>query len=585
MDNECGDFMRKIPDNSDYVKYIDAVKKGFLTEKEIDIALRRIFRARFLLGMFDPPEMVPYAQIPFSENDTEAHRQLSLKTARETMVLLKNDGILPLTTAPKTIAVVGPLADNKRVLEGNYNGTPSRATSALEGIKKQFASSEVTFNPGTRFLRDAKPVPATVLTTPDGKPGLQAEYFKNRELSGPPAVSRVDKNIDFNFIFFPVPGFANGSFASDNFSARWTGFLTPTESGTYQLGMRADDGFRLWIDGKLLVEDWTTHGVSARVADIKLERGHKYALKAEYFQAEGDAIAQLVWTTELMAKPLEDAVGAAKKADVVIAVVGITAELEGEEMNVQIEGFKGGDRTSLDLPKEEEQLLEAVKAAGKPLIVVLMSGSALSVNWADKNANAILQAWYAGEEGGTAIADTIAGVNNPSGRLPLTFYTSVSDLPPFEDYSMANRTYRYFTGKPLYPFGYGLSYSKFEYGDVKLSATQLQAGDSLRVDAHVKNSSQRDGDEVVEIYLTFPKLPGAPLRALRGFSRVHIAAGESAHVRMNLNKRDLSMVDEKGNRIVAPGSYTLSVGGGQPGTAAPVAEATFTINGKLDLPE
>jgi beta-glucosidase len=254
-------------------------------------------------------------------------------------------------------------------------------------------------------------------------------------------------------------------------------------------------------------------------------------------------------------------------------------------MNVQIEGFQGGDRTSLDLPKEEEQLLEAVKATGKPLIVVLMNGSALSVNWADRNANAILEAWYSGEEGGTAIADTLSGVNNPSGRLPLTFYTGVSELPPFDDYSMANRTYRYFTGKPLYSFGYGLSYSKFEYSNLKLSKMQVEAGDSVRIDADVKNNSTRDGDEVVEVYLNFPKLPGAPLRALRGFTHVHIAAGDTAHVRMNLNPRDLSMVDEAGNRIVAPGSYTLSVGGGQPGTSAPVAEAVFTISGKLQLPE
>ncbi len=585
MDNECVDFTHKMTDNSDYVKYIDAVKQGFLSEKEIDITLRRLFRARFLLGMFDPPEMVPYAQIPYSENDTEAHRQLSLKSSRETMVLLKNDGILPLTVAPKNIAVVGPLADNYRVLEGNYNGKPSRATSALDGIKKQFAASNVTFVPGTHFLRDPKPVPATFFTTPDGKPGLQAEYFKNRELTGTPAITRTDKNIDFNFIQMPLPGFSNGAFASENFSARWTGFFTPVESGTYQLGLRADDGFRLWIDGKLLVEDWTTHGISSKMANIKLEKGHKYALKVEYFQATGDAIAQMVWNNELVDKPIDEAVAAAKKADVVIAVVGITSDLEGEEMNVQIEGFQGGDRTSLDLPKEEEQLLEAVKATGKPLIIVLMNGSALSVNWADKNANAILEAWYSGEEGGTAIADTLAGLNNPSGRLPLTFYTGVSELPPFEDYSMANRTYRYFTGKPLYPFGYGLSYSKFEYSNLKLSKAHLEAGDSERIDADVKNNSTRDGDEVVEVYLTFPKLPGAPLRALRGFTHVRIAAGETGHVRLNLNPRDLSMVDEAGNRIVAPGSYTLSVGGGQPGTSAPVAEAAFTINSKLQLPE
>jgi beta-glucosidase len=585
MDNECVDFTHKVPDNSDYVKYIDAVKKGYLTEKEIDIALRRLFHARFLLGMFDPPAMVPYAQITMAENDTDAHRQLALKTSRESMVLLKNDGILPVKQAPKTIAVVGPLADNKRVLEGNYNGTPSRATSALEGIKKQFAASEVTFTPGARFLRAPDAVPASVLTTPDGKPGLQAEYFKNKELSGPAALKRVDANIDFNFIESPVPGFSTATFAIDDFSARWTGFLTPAESGTYQLGMRADDGFRLWIDGKLVVEDWTTHGASTKLADVKLEKGHKYAVKVEYFQGTGDAIAQFVWTTELLEKPVDAAVAAAKKADVVVAVVGITSDLEGEEMNVKLEGFQGGDRTSLNLPKEEEQLLEAVKATGKPLIVVLMNGSPLSVNWADKNANAILESWYPGEEGGTAIADILAGVYNPSGRLPLTFYSGVSDLPPFDDYSMKNRTYRYFTGKPLYPFGYGLSYSKFEYSNVKLSATQLQAGDSLRVDADVKNNSQMDGDEVVEIYLTFPKIAGAPIRALRGFTRVHVAGGETAHVRLSLNKRDLSMVDENGNHLVASGSYTLSVGGGQPGTSAPVAEAAFTINGKMELPE
>ena len=585
MDNECIDFTQKIPDNSDYVKYIDAVKQGLLQEKDMDVSLRRLFRARFLLGMFDPPEMVPYANIPYSENDTEAHRQLALTTARETMVLLKNDGILPLTTAPKSIAVVGPLADNHRVLEGNYNGTPSRATSALEGIRKQFASSEVTFVPGTHFLRDPKPIPADLFTAPDGKPGLQAEYFKGSDLKGAPAVTRVDKNIDFNFIFAPVPGFSTGAFAADNFSARWTGFMTPAASGTYRIGVKADDGFRLWIDGKLVVEDWSTHGITTKLVDFPLEKGRKYAIKIEYFQTTGDALAQFVWSDDVTKTPIDDAVAAAKKADVVVAVVGITADLEGEEMNVQIEGFKGGDRTSLDLPREEEALLEALHGTGKPLIVVLMNGSALSVNKANDHANAILEAWYSGEEGGAAIAQTLAGVNNPSGRLPLTFYTGVDELPPFEDYSMANRTYRYFTGKPLYPFGYGLSYSKFEYDNVKLSSNNLQAGDSLQVDADVKNASTRDGDEVAEIYLTFPQLPGVPLRALRGFTRVHIGAGETAHVRLTLNPRDLSHVNPSGDRIIAPGAYTLSIGGGQPGTAAPVKEAQFTITGQAQLPE
>ena len=316
-----------------------------------------------------------------------------------------------------------------------------------------------------------------------------------------------------------------------------------------------------------------------------MEKGRKYAIKLEYFQTGGDAIAQLVWSTDVTKTPIEDAVAAAKKSDVVVAVVGITSDLEGEEMNVQIEGFQGGDRTSLDLPQEEEALLEAVNGTGKPLIVVLMNGSALSVNWANEHANAILEAWYPGEEGGTAMAQTLAGVNNPAGRLPVTFYKGVADLPPFADYSMSNRTYRYFKGTPLYPFGYGLSYSKFEYSNVKLSANQLSAGALLTVDADVKNISRRDGDEVAEIYLHFPNSPGAPLRALRGFTRVHIAAGETEHVRMTLDPRALSHVNQAGEHIIAPGTYRLSIGGGQPGTSAPTVEATFTITGHMQLPE
>ncbi len=252
-------------------------------------------------------------------------------------------------------------------------------------------------------------------------------------------------------------------------------------------------------------------------------------------------------------------------------------------MEVAVPGFAGGDRTSLDLPKEEEDLLKAVKATGKPLVVVLMNGSALSINWASENANAILDAWYSGEEGGTAIAESLAGVNNPAGRLPVTFYKGVDQLPPFEDYSMKNRTYRYFEGQPLFPFGYGLSYSKFSYANVKLSTTSLNAGDPLTVDADVKNTSDREGDEVVQLYLSFPKTPGAPIHALRGMARVNIGAGETKQVHFTLDARDLSGVNSQGDRIVAAGSYRLYVGGGQPGTAAPGADAEFSINNEKRL--
>ncbi|MGB7760180.1 MAG: glycoside hydrolase family 3 C-terminal domain-containing protein [Bryobacteraceae bacterium] len=562
----------------DYSRYLDAVKQGTLTEQDLDVAVERLFRARFELGMFDPPEMVSYARTPITENDSEANRQLALKVAREAMVLLKNDGVLPLGPTAKKIAVVGPLADSLIALEGNYNGVPSRVTTPLDGIRRQFAAAEVTFTPGTRFLRGALPVPGKFLTTDDGRPGLKGEYFQGIELKGAPVATRVDKDVNFEF-GSPAPGLG-----AQNFSVRWTGFLTPADSGVYELGATGDDGYRLWLDGRLLAEDWSSHGPTTRTAEVKLEAGHKYAVKMEYFQGGGGAVARLVWSRRVE-HVLEDAVAAAKRADVVIATVGITSELEGEEMDVKVPGFQGGDRTSLDLPKEEEDLLKAIQATGKPLVVVLMNGSALAVNWAQANSNAILEAWYPGEEGGAAIAETLAGVNNPAGRLPVTFYKGADQLPEFTDYSMKGRTYRYFEGQPLYPFGYGLSYAKFAYGGLKLSAAKIAAGGSLGVEAEVRNTSEREGDEVVEVYLTFPPSPGAPIRALRGFSRVHLAPGKAQVVRFTLDPRDLSQVNPAGERVVAPGDYRISVGGGQPGTAAPVSEAPFSITGALTLPE
>jgi beta-glucosidase len=539
------------------------------------------------LGMFDPDAMVKYAQTPFSENDSEAHRQLALKVARESMVLLKNDGILPLNLSamhpsPKRIAVVGPLADSPNVLLGNYNGIPSRSTTVLDGIRKQFPGADITFAAGTSFLRGGAPVPAEALTTPEGKPGLKGEYFRGRDLQGEAVVTRVDSNVNFDFNGqSPAPGLGR-----EDFSVRWTGVLTPSQSGAFQLGVTGDDGYRLWLDGKLIVEDWSTHAPSTKMAAVPLEKNHPYPLKLEYFQGGGGAVAKLIWTPPGKS-PLQQALDAAKNANLVIAVVGINSDLEGEESSVDIPGFKGGDRTSIDLPQEEEDLLKAVKAEGKPLIVVLMNGSALAVNWANgnNNADAILEAWYPGEEGGTAVAETLAGVNNPAGRLPVTFYKSTDQLSPFEDYSMTRRTYRYFDGQPLYPFGYGLSYSRFAYSNLKLSSAALNAGDTLTVDADIRNPSQRDGDEVAELYLTFPPVAGAPLRALRGFARLHIDAGATGHVHFTLTPRDLSMVSDSGSHVVAAGAYRVSVGGGQPGTSTPQTESKFSIAGDLKLPD
>ena len=579
MDNECADFFKKATSNSDYVKYLDAVKQGILTEKEIDVALKHSLTARFRLGMFDPPSMVPYAMTPDSEIDSEAHRELALKSARESIVLLKNDGTLPLGSQIKKIAVVGPLADSKIVLLGNYNGTPSRSTTALEGIRKQFPSAEITFVPGMNFLRTETLIPTSALSTPDGQPGLKGEYFSEKNFEGTPLV-RVDAVANLQ-VLNPEPAALTPPQGMGNFSVRWTGFVTPEESGTYQIGVVGSMN-RLWFDGKLIVDDFVLHDPKPTTVALRLEKGHRYPVKLEYGQ--GGVGTKLVWMPSI-ANPISQAVAAAKATDVTVAVVGITSQLEGEEMKVEVPGFQGGDRTSLDLPKEEEDLLKALGATGKPFVVVLVNGSALSVNWADQHANAILDAWYPGEEGGTAIAQTLAGVNNPAGRLPVTFYKSTEQLPAFEDYSMKNRTYRYFEGQPLYPFGYGLSYSKFEYSNLKLSNTELNAGDPLDVEVDVKNASDREGDEVAELYLGFPKLPGTPLHALRGFTRVHVAAGGVQHVIFTLSARELSHVNSAGDRIVAAGAYTLRVGGGQPGTSAPGVQASFSIHGEQKLPE
>ncbi len=580
-DNECIDSYAEVTNNSDDVQFLDGVAKGLLTEKEIDVSVKRLFTARFRLGEFDPPNMVRYAQTPESEIDSEAHRDLALKIARESMVLLKNDGVLPLSSNLKKIAVIGTLADSSRTLLGNYSGTASRAPTALESIRKSFPSTKVTYAPGMNLLREETVVPAAVFSTETGEPGLRGEYFQNKEFKGEPALVRVDRYINLE-----QPPAGQNSLVQppgpNEFSVRWTGRLTPLESGRYQIRPTAFSN-KLWLDGKLILDTSAPQSDAPKSVTIVLEKGHRYALKLEAV-SQDDGGATLVWLS-LLSNPLAEAVAAAQSSDLVVAVVGITSQLEGEELQVSLPGFKGGDRTSLDLPAEEEELLEALKRAGKPLVIVLMNGSALSVNWADKNANAILEAWYPGEEGGTAIAQTLAGLNNPAGRLPVTFFKSVDQLPSFENYSMKNRTYRYFTGEPLYAFGYGLSYSQFSHGKLAVAESAVEAGDSLGVEVDAKNTGEREGDEIDELFLGFPGLPGAPFRALRGFQRVKLQARETRHIRFTLSPRDLSMVNEAGERMVAAGSYKVSVGGGQPGTAAAPVQAGFVIRGQQKLPD
>ena len=579
-DNECIDSYSKAADNSDYKKYLDAVAKGRLTEEQIDVSVKRLLRARFRMGMFDPPKLVKYAQIPESEIASDAHRELALQVARESMVLLRNNGVLPLRANTRKIVVVGPLADSEHVLEGNYNGTPRSTTTVLQGIRKQFGSAQVTYAEGTNFLRQETLVPGEMYSSEDGQPGLMGEYYPNKEFQGTPIVRRRDAYINLEPLPHSQLSLTQPPGLTD-FSVRWTGFLTPRRSGTYRFFTTAHTN-QLWLDGKLVVGDLAAEG-SAPEPAINLEGGHRYALRLESV-VQDDGGAQLFWLP-LISDPVSTAVQKAANADVLVAVVGITSQLEGEELHVKVPGFSGGDRTSLDLPKEEEDLLKSLKATGKPLVVVLMNGSALSVNWAEKNADAILESWYAGEEGGTAVAETLSGAYNPAGRLPVTFYKGVEQLPNFDDYSMENRTYRYFKGQPLYPFGYGLSYSRFQYANLALSTTEVRPGEGLGVEVDVSNTSDRDGDEVVEVYLSGPKLRGAPIRALAGFTRIHVVKGKTRRVHIDLAPRDLSAVNEDGVRITAAGDYRLSLGGGQPETGAPATEASFTIHEDHIWPE
>jgi beta-glucosidase len=578
VDTDCADFGEGPVAGAK--AYSDSVAQGLVPQGVMDASLKRLFTARIRLGMFDPPGASPYATIPDSEMDSASHRALALRAARESMVLLKNDGLLPLKKPAERILVVGPLADQVPVLLGNYNGQPSHAVTALDGIKAAFPGSEVTYAPGTNFLRLPKAVPTSALKTPDGQPGVRAEYFASADLSGEPLVTKVDARLDFALRGSAAARAVEGAGAH---SSRFSGILTPDQDGTYEIGL-ATPNAKLWLDGKLVVDITNSQDIqrAPKTVEITLQKGHAYPIRIEQTPSLGTPV-HFVWR-HVISDPLDQSVAAAKNADLVIAVVGITSQLEGEEMNVSLPGFKGGDRTSLDLPKDEEDLLRAVKATGKKLVVVLMNGSALSVNWAAQNADAILEAWYPGEEGGTAIAQTLAGDNNPSGHLPVTFYMGVDQLPAFDNYSMANRTYRYFTGKPLYPFGFGLSYTRFSYSGLKV-APSVQAGDTVSVDVTVKNTGSRDGDAVAQLYLRFPGAAGQPLRALRGLNRVSLQVGESRKVHFDLSPRDLSSVTQAGERIVAAGSYRVSVGDGQPDTGTVIAASKFRVTGTLALAE
>jgi beta-glucosidase len=589
VDNECnGATLTDTAGLGD--RYRDALAKGLITQAEIDRTLVRLFSARLRNG--DLPG-IRTATGKRSDVGAPAHRELALDAAEKSLVLLKNDGLLPLKRGSR-IAVIGPLGDATRVLRGNYSSPQSgEPISVVEGLRRAFPKANVRYAPFGATYTDGDPVPGSALRTPSGKPGLLARYFNpvtpppaefapgtfrdavaKMQFAATPVVTRVEADVSARSLDLPT--------VSEHHRTIWTGFLVPPETGTYRLGLTGFGG-SMTLEGKPFVDlskaGW---GSLPTMREVQLVKGKRYPIEVRTDEHVLSGI-DLVWK-RISADPMAAMKAAAAKADVLVAVVGITSDLEAEESPVQIPGFKGGDKTSLDLLPEQQALLEAAKATGKPLVLVAMNGSPINLAWAKDNAAAILEAWYPGEVGGTAIANVLSGKTSPSGRLPLTFYRSVDDLPPFGDYGMQGRTYRYFAGTPVYPFGYGLSYTSFAYAAPVVDKAEGGPGTGLTVTAEVRNTGARSGDEVAQLYLNFPDDPGAPRIALRGFQRVSLKPGEARKIRFTLSPRDLSTVTVEGQHRVLAGTYRATVGGGQPGTGAAGAAVQFKIDKPVDLP-
>ncbi|WP_294391094.1 glycoside hydrolase family 3 C-terminal domain-containing protein [uncultured Sphingomonas sp.] len=572
---------------NEYLDLPKSVKAGYLTEADIDVALKRLFTARMQLGMFDPASAVPFSAIPISANHSAEHKQVALRAARESLVLLKNDGTLPLTAKSPRVAVVGPTATSLIVLEGNYMGTSVKPVLPLDGMEQAFGKANVTFAQGAPFTEElAVPVPRTAFGQ-----GLTVHYFNGPDFQGAPVATGTVREIDVNYdTIAPAKGVDPASY-----SVRWTGTITPPAPGTYSFELdthRCDLGdgnesFTIKLEGQ---PDF--HAASAcsgpdkarRTMQVRFTDTRPRAFTLELSHKAGRSGSMtLSWKAPLPVLR-DEAVKAAANADVVVAFVGLNAWLEGEEMPLKVPGFVGGDRTHIELPAAQLAMIDALAATGKPLVIVMQSGSAIALGARANKARAIVQAWYPGEQGGQAIADVLKGVYNPSGRLPVTFYTSTDQLPPFESYGMANRTYRYFSGQPEYAFGHGLSYTRFAYSDLKLGSRRFAAGQPQQVSVRIRNSGKVAGDEVAQLYLSVAGRPGVPLKSLKGFERVHLAPGQSKTVTFDLSPRDLAFSDDKGVMRITPASYHVWVGGGQPGTSAPGVTEIFAIDGELALP-
>lgn len=563
-----------------YSSLPEAVERGLISEGEIDVAVKRLFMARFKLGMFDSEKDVAYAQIPFEVNTSEANKKLALEAARKSIVLLKNkNNTLPLSNDIRTLAVIGPNSDNWESLVGNYNGIAKDPVTVLKGLQNRKHEVEILYAEGSHLaegVSNLHAIPHKYLETEDGKQGITGEYFNNAKLEGAPVFKQIDQNIDFYW----ESGSPSTELNDDDFSIRWTGYIVPPETGLYRIGCWGMPTLDIWLEDEKILSHNTEHHAFHHEKAINMEAGKKYKVVYEYKNWFGDGDAKLLWSmpNENM---LSEAVQVAEKADAVVLVLGLSQRLEGEEMPIKVDGFEGGDRTHLMLPKEQRDLMRAVAETGKPIILVLLNGSALAVNWAEENIDAIISAGYPGQEGGNAVADVLFGDYNPAGRLPVTYYKSVDQLPAFEEYNMDGRTYKYFKGDALYPFGYGLSYTDFKYDELKVPEN-VEIGQKIKVSVNVKNIGKADGEEVIQLYLKdmIASTP-RPIHQLEGIKRIFLKSGETMTVEFELQPRQFSMIGENETRVIEPGEFTIYVGGGQPNYKhSKSVSATIMLEGK-----
>jgi beta-glucosidase len=540
-----------------------AVEQGLITEEEITTSVERLMLARMKLGMFDSPERVPWSNIPYESVNSRKHERIAYETTLKSLVLLKNEkNTLPLSKDLKTLAVIGPNADDVEVLLGNYNGTPYDPVTPLQGIRQKIGKkTKVLYALGCEWAENmpvVEMIPKEALFTNEAKDtsGLHAAFYPNLDFTGKPVAKAINDTVNFNW-WDTTP---YGSLPDDTFGVRWTGFLVPPVTGIYVLGAEARD-FKLFIGDSLVARFHSDHAAMKQYSEMYLEAGKAYPIRLDFTDFHGDASIRLFW--RVPGRDLEkEAMAAARKADAVVMFMGLSPRLEGEEMSVDVEGFKGGDRTSLDLPKVQENLIRKVHALGKPIVLVLLNGSALSINWENENIPAILEAWYPGQAAGTAIADVLFGDYNPAGRLPVTFYKSIKQLPPFESYDMKGRTYRYMTEAPLYPFGYGLSYTTFAYSNLQLEKDTILPGEKVHAYVDVTNTGKIAGDEVVQLYIRdMESSVVRPKYELQGFHRVNIQPGQTVTVEFLLQDRNLEFYSEKDKKyIVEPGEFLIMVG-------------------------